>query len=179
MEEWTPKIQKFSTKWNYWFWPSLIGSLGFETNHLTCCPELRVLEAPAVSVAEETGTERLKGCRIRLPTSLPARLPRIWGEELAEILVSPSRIQISKLVWLLAAHGKYCQKKKKSWWKPKRVFFITSVNMQIPTKGWEGLMKPWVYPDFTGDVKTSQEAQQNTPSCSTSAQYTAVNFLYW
>lgn len=53
-------------------------------------------------------------------------------------------------------------------------FFITSVNTQIPTKSWESLTKPWVHPDLTEDVKTSQGAHKNIHLFSTSAQYTAV-----
>lgn len=94
------------------FRPTLIGSSGFAKSCLKCSPELRVLEVPAVSVAAEPGTERVKGCRIWLPTSLPARLPKSWGKDLAEIQLSSIRIQISKLVWLLAPHEKFCQKKK-------------------------------------------------------------------
>lgn len=101
----------FSTNLNYFFFlPTLIGSWDFAKSCLTCCPESRVLEAPAVSAAEEPGTERVKECRIWLLTSLPVKLPKSWGEDLAEIQVSSIRIQISKLVWLLASHEKFCQK---------------------------------------------------------------------
>lgn len=147
------------------FWPTLISSSGFTKSCLTCCPELRVLEAPDVSVAEEPGTERVKGCRIWLPTSLPVRLPRSWGEDLAEIQVSSIRIQISKLVWLLAVHEKFCQ--KKFWQKLKIISHYLSehVNSQKELRRSNEALN--TSRPYWGQEKTSMSLEEH-------AQYTAI-----
>lgn len=79
---------------------------------------------------------------MQLPTSLQVKLPTSWGKELAEILVSSCRIQISKLIWLLATcwyNLKTCQKKKKkeSLTKIGKILLITAWSCIKGCSAWE------------------------------------------
>lgn len=75
-------------------------------------PRTKGLGSPSCLLCWRTGDWTTQ--RMLLPASLPASLPRCWREELAGVLVSSSRIQISKLVCLLATccHGLKSRPKK-------------------------------------------------------------------
>lgn len=111
--------------------------------------------------------------RMLLPASLPASLPRCWGEELAGVLVSSSRIQISKLVWLLATccHSLKSHPKKESSQKPKRSFSLPWWTCRSQQKG----EKVQGNLDYTQNLQRMwKDSQENMYRCSISVQYMAV-----